>query len=239
MLHSVVRATGVSVDPASSAPGGYLGTINLDGGTISGLTPTSNVSPLSFPSNQSSVQIEDSSALSSPPLCEPSDSEADHYFRIFQNQMLPLFPFIHIPLSMTASKLRQDRPLLFRAIVAVATPSTEHRLSRIDSLRFLWAKSALTQDESNIDTLLSILTYITWSIDPFIKRTSNLSRMMMLAISLVCDLQSARPPPPEVHVVAKMAPGLGISDGEAAEPLNKGLYLEQQRAILACFVLSC
>uniref|UniRef100_A0A8H7N0D3 Transcription factor domain-containing protein n=1 Tax=Bionectria ochroleuca TaxID=29856 RepID=A0A8H7N0D3_BIOOC len=36
-----------------------------------------------------------------------------------------------------------------------------------------------------------------------------------------------------------MAPGLGISDGEAAEPLSKGLYLEEQRAILACFVLSC
>ncbi|CAH0040860.1 unnamed protein product [Clonostachys rhizophaga] len=86
---------------------------------------------------------------------------------------------------MTASQLRRDRPLLFRAIVAVATSSTEQKLSRIDGLRFLWAKSALTQDESNIDTLLSILTYITWSIDPFMKRTSNLSRMMMLAISLV------------------------------------------------------
>ncbi|VUC31423.1 unnamed protein product [Clonostachys rosea] len=239
MLHSVVRTTGLPADPSSSMHDGYLGTINPHGGAIPGLTPMSNVSSLSFPSSQSSFQPDESSHSSSSPLYEPSDSEADHYFQVFENQMLPLFPFIHIPPTMTASQLRKTRPLLFRAIIAVATSSTEQKMSRIDGLRFIWAKSALTQDETNIDTLLSILTYITWSIDPFMKRTSNLSRMMMLAISLVYDLQKARPPPPEVHVVAKMAPGLGTSDGEALEPPSKSCYLEQQRAILACFVLSC
>ena len=110
-------------------------------------------------------------------------------------------------------------------------------MARIEGLKYVWAKSAVLENQSTIDMLLSILTYIAWSTDPFLKRTSNLSRMIMLAISLLYDLQRARPPPPEAHLIATIAPGLGETHWDASEASAPG-FLEQQRAVLACFVLS-
>lgn len=138
---------------------------------------------------------------------------------------------------MTAHKLQQDRPFLFQAIVTVATPSKEQRQARSEGLKHVLAKMAVVENESSIDMLLGILTYITWSTDPFLKRTSSLSRMVMMAISVVYDLQRDQRMPPEAHVMAKMAPGLrDVGQIESNAPPTD--WLEEQRAFLACFMLS-
>lgn len=97
----------------------------------------------------------------------------------------------------------------------------------------------MLENQSSIDMLLSILTYIAWSTDPFVKRASNLSRMIMLAMSMVYDLQLDKkpPPPPEVPIIAKMAPGLGGPEQSACD-VSPQEILEQHRAFLACFVLN-
>ncbi len=231
MLQSVVKTTGASADltsklvqPSSTASvdGSYINTFNDDGAWQTPLDP--------FLADGSSQP------LPTPPS-EPRPNEADGYLNYFRERMLPHFPFVYISPSMTAWDLRKDRPFLFQAIVAVATPSTQLKMARIERLKYGWAKFAVLEIQSTTDMLLSILTYIAWSIDPFLKRTSSLSRMMMLAISLLYDLQRARQPPAEAHVIATIAPGFGEANWGVSETSATD-FLEQHRAGLACFVLS-
>ncbi|GKZ34793.1 hypothetical protein AbraIFM66950_005149 [Aspergillus brasiliensis] len=175
-----------------------------------------------------------------PPLYELNLDEAARYLNRFTTHMLPCFPFICLPADTTIQQLHQERPFLLEAIIAVATPSTQAKLARADRLKSRLTQSAMLENQSSIDMLLSILTYIAWSTDPFVKRASNLSRMIMLAMSIVYDLQLDKqpPPPPEAPVIAKMTPGLGNPDPQPSSDNSLQGILEQHRAVLACFVLS-
>lgn len=172
-----------------------------------------------------------------PPLYELALDEAAWYLDRFMNHMLPCFPFIYISPGTTVQQLRRDRPFLTGAIIAVATPSTQEKLDRAERFKCHLTRLTVLENQSNIDMLLGILTYIAWSTDPFLQRASNLSRMIMLAMSLVHDLQLGKKQPPEAHVIASMAPGLWSPERNTGDSSDQGI-LEQQRAVLACFVLS-
>jgi hypothetical protein len=171
------------------------------------------------------------------PLYDLAQDEAAWYLDRFVNHMLPCFPFISISPNITIQQLRRERPFLAEAIIAVATPSTQEKVARAERLKGHLTRSAVLENQSSIDMLLAILTYIAWSTDPFLQRGSNLSRMIMLAMSLVYDLQQGKPPPPDAWVIAKITPGLGNPERNPADSSTQGI-LEQQRAILACFFLS-
>ncbi|RAK88970.1 hypothetical protein BO79DRAFT_147688 [Aspergillus costaricaensis CBS 115574] len=218
MLQSVAHATGVSRNLQTSSNAS-----TSDDNSNLAITGTNTDRPFA----------------PSPPLYELNVDQAAWYLNRFTTNMLPCFPFFCLPPSTTAQQLHQDRPFLLEAIIAVATPTTQEKLARADRLKSRLTKSAMLENQSSIDMLLSILTYIAWSTDPFVKRASNLSRMIMLAMSMVYDLQLDKkpPPPPEVPIIAKMAPGLGGPEQSASDDSLQEV-LEQHRAVLACFVLS-
>ncbi|BCS11645.1 C6 transcription factor [Aspergillus luchuensis] len=244
MLQSVAHATGVSSNlqtSSNASTGNDISNLAITGtDTDRVLVPppwttapsqsTTTPSPSNGP-NQPSALL--------PPLYELNLDKAAWYLHRFTTNMLPCFPFICLPPNITTQQLHQDRPFLLEAIIAVATPSTQEKLARADRLKSRLTKSAMLENQSSIDMLLSILTYIAWSTDPFVKRASNLSRMIMLAMSMVYDLQLDKkpPPPPEVPIIAKMAPGLGGPEQSACD-VSPQEILEQHRAFLACFVLN-
>lgn len=139
---------------------------------------------------------------------------------------------------MTTQYLRQNRPFLLRAIYTVTTFSTQEKLAQVEELKHLLFTSALLKVESSIDMLLGLLTYIAWSTDTFLGRADLVSRLMMLATSLVYDLRLFRPSPPDVQVMMAISQG---QDEEARQGPNTETPFslsEGQRAVLACFVLS-
>ncbi|KAK4125628.1 hypothetical protein N657DRAFT_654238 [Parathielavia appendiculata] len=169
-------------------------------------------------------------ALALPP------AEAERSLRFFRSQMLPYFPFISLASTLTASQLRQDRPILFQAIITVTTLSTQRRLPRIDEFKRLVFSSAWMQAQSSMDLLLGVLTYITWSTDAFLGRADLLSRLMVLAISLVFDLRLFKPSRPDVQAIVACTQGFAENYQTGDETVQA--FLERQRALLACFVLS-
>ncbi|PWY94619.1 hypothetical protein BO94DRAFT_509208 [Aspergillus sclerotioniger CBS 115572] len=229
MLQSIATATGISTDPYHTVNAPLSSADTITGGGIN--------NSLTDEPSQSSPFGTSGSAESSPPLHEVALDEAPWYLDRFVNDMLPCFPFIYIPPGTTSKRLCQDRPFLAEAIIAVATPSTQEKQARAERLKYHLTRSAVLENQSSIDMLLGMLTYIAWSTDPFFRRASNLSRMIMLAMSLVYDLRLGKPPPPDAQVIATMAPGLG-SLQECSNESSPQDLLEQQRAVLACFVLS-
>lgn len=162
--------------------------------------------------------------------------QADECLSFFRSRMLPFFPFINLTPNMTTWYLRQSRPFLFQAIHTVTTFSTQERLPQIEELKRVLFTSALLEVQSNIDLLLGLLTYITWSTDAFLGRADLLSRLMMLATSLVYDLRLFKPSSKDAEVM------MTITQGQADDysPADETPYelLERQRAVLACFILS-
>lgn len=152
--------------------------------------------------------------------------------------MLPCFPFIHIAPDITAEQLSQTRPFLFRAIVSVTTFSTHKKLALADELTHILFKSALINVQSSIDLLLGLLIYLAWSTDAFLGRADLMSRLMMLAISLVYDLRLFKPRRLDVQLFMTLTQGKPYEAERDAANETLQEFMEKQRALLACFVLS-
>jgi hypothetical protein len=151
--------------------------------------------------------------------------------------MLPCFPFIRLAPDVTVWQVRQNRPFLFHAIITVTTLSTQKKFARAEELKHLIFTSALLDVQSSFDLLVGILTYLAWSTDAFLGRADLLSRLMMLAISLVYDLRLFKPPPPDVQMIVTLTQGFS-EDNRLANEETLQSFMDQQRAVLACFVLS-
>jgi hypothetical protein len=167
-----------------------------------------------------------------------SEKEEEECLVFFRSRMLPCFPFIVLAPGVTARQMRRDRPFLLQAILTVATFSTQKKLSRADKLKNYLFQSVLLDVESNIDLLLGLLTYLAWSTDAFLGRADLVSRLMMLAISLVYDLRLFKPSPLDVKLMMSITQGSPYENEQLASEETIQEYLEKQRAVLACFILS-
>ncbi|OAX80955.1 hypothetical protein ACJ72_04703 [Emergomyces africanus] len=172
------------------------------------------------------------------PASAPSPYQTDERLTFFRSRMLPYFPFIDLTPDMTSGYLRQNRPCLFQAIHTVTTFSTQERLIQVEELKRLLFTSALLRVQSNIDLLLGLLTYLTWSTDAFLGRADLVSRLMMLAISLVYDMRLFKPSSPDVEVMMAMTQGRADESSRSPDDDTPYSLLEKLRAVLACFILS-
>ncbi|GES64800.1 C6 transcription factor [Aspergillus terreus] len=196
---------------------------------------TDSLTTVSPSSNQNPIFLSQPYLPSTP---APSPNHADERLHFFRTRMLPSFPFIDLTPDMTSWYLRQNRPFLFQAIHTVTTFSTQERLTQVEELKRLLFTSALLKVQSNIDLLLGLLTYLAWSTDPFLGRADLVSRLMMLAISLVYDLRLFKPSSPDVQLMMAITQGRADDSGQNHTDETPYGLLERQRAVLACFILS-
>ncbi|OBT85687.1 hypothetical protein VE02_05950 [Pseudogymnoascus sp. 03VT05] len=172
----------------------------------------------------------------SPP--EPSLREAEECLEFFRSQMLPYFPFINLNPDIGAWQLHQTRPFLFQAILTITTFSTQKRLARIEGLKRTLFTSALLEVQSNIDLLLGLLTYLAWSTDAFLGRADLISRLTILAISLVYDMRLFKPLRLDTRLMMTITQGQDYGGDPNPSDETVADFMEKQRAVLACFVLS-
>ncbi|RFU79630.1 hypothetical protein TARUN_2603 [Trichoderma arundinaceum] len=192
-------------------------------------------------------------AFVSPPVSPPS---ALISLDTFRSRMLHHFPFVHLPVHLTAEQLQVERPFLFRAIVCVTSASAENkRESSLELKRVLCEMAFLQmsphQKQQTVDLLLGLLVYIAWGWEHLHSRRS-LSRLMAVATSLAGELRSLDQAVPEItRTISRLEPKGSFDDiyssatattATTATTPGAGttytkLYLERQRAILGCFVL--
>jgi hypothetical protein len=212
---NVNAANASLVTPASTA---------LTFGTSSTATVSPNPDPVYLPTQYQ-------------PTPSPSPNQTDEQLEFFRTRMLPSFPFLDLGPSITAGYLRQHRPFLLQTIHTVTTFSTQERLAKTDELKRLLFTSAWSNVDSNIDLLLGVLTYLAWSTDPFLGGADLVSRLMMLAISLVYDLRLFKPSSLDVQLMMAITQGRADENGHPPSETPYA-FLEKQRAVLACFFLS-
>ncbi|KAF7563933.1 hypothetical protein G7046_g202 [Stylonectria norvegica] len=246
-IESLTNAIQSVVGPSSSGSSPSLARLIHDEQNTS-LPPPEAISggTLANPNNTTSSMVEMPMPLSDtlqamavpPSLSDPSAGQAEECLAFFQSRMLPYFPLMVLAQDLTAWQLRRERPIQFQAILTVTTFSTENRLILAENFKRIVSESALIDVQSNIDLLLGLLIYITWSTDAFLGRADVISRLMMLAVSIVYDLRLFKPTQLDVQLMMTMTQGrlyensAGITEGSVHN------FMEKQRALLACFVLS-
>jgi hypothetical protein len=88
--------------------------------------------------------------------------DPDELLTIFRKEMQPGFPFIAISDSITAFDLRQDRPSLFTAIMAVVSRNSRRQRALGKVFMKQIADRVVVCVERNMDLLLGTLTYGAW-----------------------------------------------------------------------------
>ncbi|KAK1759801.1 hypothetical protein QBC47DRAFT_294045 [Echria macrotheca] len=215
------NGTGTSTGTDESSGGG----ISANSTAASPLTGLSSCSPPILDGGGGGATFTTTSTTT-----EPSAREADAALDLFRSQMLPYFALVHLPPHLTAQQLRRNRPFLFRAIVAVASP-TQQRRARGRELKRILTHDAVLENQSSMDLLLGVLVYTAWGHDQYTNRSGTLSRLMMLAMSLVYDMRLHKPLPPDTHMIGAYAGFKCNSD--ATEDT-----FECKRALLGCYLLS-
>lgn len=191
---------------------------------------------------RSSDSLHLGAAATPEPTPRVSDTTAETYVTTFRTYMLPHFAFIDPSSSWTAQKLQRDRPFLFRAILCAVVPSSVEKAARGAMLKksifeaMLGAENRTSVDRT--DLLLALLTYMSWGWD-HILNNCNLSRLMLQAKSLACELRLDEPPRAEARLMSLFDPAFGSSSlSQDAGAATRQDFLERQRAVLGCFVLS-
>ncbi|OJJ43507.1 hypothetical protein ASPZODRAFT_161462 [Penicilliopsis zonata CBS 506.65] len=232
-----------------STPGGSLSSINILQTPSSNralVTPTStnlcfNEGPAFSTKPMNTVSPNSNSLLGSNPYSLspsfPLANLSDERLHFFRSRMLPSFPFLNLTPDMTSWYLRQKRPFLLQSIRTVTTFSTQERFIQSEELKRLLLTSALIKVESNIDLLLGLLTYLAWSTDAFLGRADLVSRLMMLAISMIYDLWLFKSSSPDAQIMMTITQGRDEKGHIPGDETPHDL-LERQRAVLACFILS-
>lgn len=180
-------------------------------------------------------------ATSSPSLGPSSDADADVYLHFFRSRMLRHFAFVHLPPGLTAEQLWRERPFLFQAMMAVVSPSARDKVARGRELKRVLAQAMMQENQSSMDLLLGLLTYIAWGWDNFLAR-SGLSRLMMMAMSLVGEMRLNKPGPLDLRMTRLLVTGVENDQGGQVDAVEAAatspLWLERQRAVLGCFFRS-
>ncbi|KAL4940706.1 hypothetical protein BDV06DRAFT_17513 [Aspergillus oleicola] len=158
---------------------------------------------------------------------------------IFREQKLPFLPFIRLPPETAAQALREEKPLLFSAILICTSPSIQERRARSMELREILAKKTMGGIESSLDLLLSTLTYLGWGYDSFIHDfgTSGPSRLTQIAMAVAHDLRFTLSRPQNSLLFSKEV--MNTPQGRTKTPEEPvPQILDTKRAILGCFLMS-
>lgn len=90
---------------------------------------------------------------------EPRDQDAELFLDRFRCQFVKSLPFVILSPSITARRLRQERPFLWLAIMVVASKDYSLQKSMSEAARSIFAGEAFGKGTRSMDLLLAILVY--------------------------------------------------------------------------------
>ncbi|OJJ45998.1 hypothetical protein ASPZODRAFT_142635 [Penicilliopsis zonata CBS 506.65] len=162
---------------------------------------------------------------------QPAES-ADQTLALFNRLFLFFFPLVRLE-NTTAAQLQQERPLLWAAISAVATPCVARQRSLSLQMREVIAREAYVKGTCSLDFFNAVTVFAVWDRH----RNHNdalLTNLMQQAVASIYELGLHEPPPSD--------PGLILSYDIKGIPrpsrMTRAETVEERRALLSCYLLS-
>ncbi|KAJ2973032.1 hypothetical protein NQ176_g6832 [Zarea fungicola] len=173
-----------------------------------------------------------------------ADTRAQDLVAIFRTEILCSFPFMHLPAAVTSEQIQMQWPILFQAIVSVASRHGAEAPSAAAGLKRVICDAMLDFDENptnlkRIDLLLAMLTYLAWGCDHVLYRGS-MPRLMLQVASLASEMMQTDAIDPGERTMTKPTACFFKHDNirDPGDDTTRDFFLDKRRAILGCFVLS-
>jgi len=131
---------------------------------------------LSIDANSSHLHMSraiDSGALSEwKPLSSPiyddvlkhdiPESVAQERLRMFHEHFLPMFPFVHIPISTHPLDLRQQKPFLWLVIMCLTATAAQDQFKLEATIWDIIGRRAVVEHHASLDLVLGLIGFSAW-----------------------------------------------------------------------------
>ncbi|KAI1451221.1 hypothetical protein F4805DRAFT_452224 [Annulohypoxylon moriforme] len=154
---------------------------------------------------------------------------AEEQLELFRRSFIPMFPFIHIPVTTSASDLRREKPFLWLVIMALTTKMVAQQFAMEATIWHIVSRRIVAQHCINLDLLLGVICFASWS-HYFKKDKPFMSMLSQIAISLALELGIHRNPP----TTPLRRSRIPTQPAERQRPRT----MEERRTMLALFHLS-
>jgi hypothetical protein len=96
------------------------------------------------------------------PVDSVTKREAEERLATFRRAFIPMFPFIHIPTTTSASDLRREKPFVWLVIMALATKVVSKQFDLADHIWKIISRRVLCEQHASLDLLLGIICFSSW-----------------------------------------------------------------------------
>ena len=142
--------------------------IDVKDNVVHCLRPGDEPNDLPFGTGSSSSVVHDDVSAHQIP-----EQIANEQLETFRRAFISMFPFVHIPESMTASQLRQQRPFLWLVIMALTTKMVSQQFAMEETIWKIISSRVVSQHLADLDLLLGIICFGSWSVSLLILETAN------------------------------------------------------------------
>ncbi|KAF2649993.1 hypothetical protein K491DRAFT_707826 [Lophiostoma macrostomum CBS 122681] len=181
------------------------------------------------PSNVFNAPSKTEPALNSPMLEELlASGEAESMLHEYRN-MTGSFPFVPVAAGFTAQLLSIQKPMLFLAIITIASWKDHQRQMKLDEyFRTELANRTIIRPRRTLSLVQSLIVYLGWYHFVFSHKTQQIYSLIQLTIGLALDLG--------LHEKNKRS--IGMPGIPKAAPFSSEVQRERQRSFLGCYYLS-
>ncbi|KAI0113647.1 hypothetical protein GGR51DRAFT_506152 [Nemania sp. FL0031] len=164
--------------------------------------------------------------------CDVTERLAEEQLHTFRIAFLPMFPFIHLPPTMSASQLRHEKPCLWLVMLCLTTKSVSQQFAMEEMIWDIISRRIVSEHLADLDLLLGVVCFASWS-HYFKKDKPFMNMLTQLALSLATELGLHKDVPMN-HQGRKRSHGAIAQN----EPLQKIRTIEERRTFLAVFHLT-
>ncbi|KAI1112125.1 hypothetical protein F5Y14DRAFT_283342 [Nemania sp. NC0429] len=163
---------------------------------------------------------------------EVSERVAEEQLYTFRSAFLSMFPFVHLPPSVSASQLRYQRPFLWLVTLALTTKSVSQQFAMEEMIWHIISRRIVSEHLADLDLLLGVVCFASWS-HYFKKDKPFMNKLTQLALSLTTELGLHKDASTN-HLGRENPFGTQSQNGQ----VQKIRTLEERRTILAVFHLT-
>ncbi|KAK3332377.1 hypothetical protein B0T19DRAFT_415483 [Cercophora scortea] len=91
------------------------------------------------------------------------DGTAEEQLATFRRVFLNMFPFVHLPPTMSASELRYEKPFLWLNIMALTTNRVAQQFAMGDTIWRIISQRVITEHLADLDLVLGLVCFAAWS----------------------------------------------------------------------------
>lgn len=96
------------------------------------------------------------------PTDTTTEWEAEEQLATFRRAFIPMFPFIHIPNTTSASDLRREKPFVWLIIMVLTTKVVSKQFDLADHVWKIISRRVLCEHHASLDLLLGIICFCSW-----------------------------------------------------------------------------